>query len=142
MYNKTSNTKGNHMNNSNTLTIKFDTNPSPWQSTLVEVSFNKNKVQPIIDEILQSCTGKSYKASYMYDNDIELILKKYHDKSMGSIRPLLKAMQIMISEQQPENTASIWNNEYTAAIRSLNTMIAYSTPGFIEAKSYNTIYGS
>lgn len=130
------------MNNSNTLTIKVDTNPSPWRSTFVEINFDKNKIQLIVDDILISCKDKTYNSSYMYDRDIESVLKSHHDKSLGSIRPLLQAMHTMVVEQQPENTKGDWHNEYTAAARSLYSMIAYSMPSFVEAQSYNSIYGN
>lgn len=130
------------MNNSNILTIKVDTNPSPWRSTFVEITFDKNKIQSIVNDILNSCKNKTYDASYMYDYGIESVLKSHHDKSMGSIRPLLQALHNMIVEQQPENTKGDWHNEYTAAARSLYAMIAYLTPGFVEAKAYNSIYGN
>ena len=130
------------MRNSDTLTIKFDTNPSPWRTTFVELTFNKNKIQTIVDKILCSCKNKTYSASYMYDYDIDLVLKNHHNKSMGSIRPLLQAIHTMIVEQQPENTKGDWHNEYTAAARSLYTMISYSTPGFVEAQAYNSIYST
>lgn len=131
------------MNNNETLTIKFDTNPSPWHSSLVEITFCKRKIQQIVNDILKACKDKnSYTSAYMYDFDISKILKNHHTDASVSIRPLLQVLYKIIIEQQPLGTQGIWHNEYTAAARSIYTMIAYSTPGFVEAKNYNSMYGS
>lgn len=126
---------------SNFITIKYDQNPSPWQSTYVNIKFNKDKLQPVVDDILNECKDKNYTASYMYDRDVDRALKNHNTSELGSIRPLLIALSQVISEQCPSDCIDEWHNEYVASRRSIESKIAWSKPGFAEARSYNDIYG-
>ena len=121
------------------FTIKFDTNPSPWFNNYVEISFSRSKLQSIVDELVKECSNRDFNASYSYDQIVGKVIKKNWDKTCGNIRPLLKALRKMILEQQPENAN--WNDGHVAAARSIYGQIAWSTPGFAEARRYNEIYG-
>lgn len=126
---------------SDLFTVKFDTNPSPWFSTFVEISFSKNKLQVVVDEIVSECSDREYyKNSYNYDKHVDIVIKKHWDKKCGSIRPYLKALHTMITNQMPPPPRS-WHNGYVAAARTLESKIAWSTPGFVEARMYNDLYG-
>tara|TARA_Y100000310_G_C20455136_1_gene702685 strand:- start:448 stop:837 length:390 start_codon:yes stop_codon:yes gene_type:complete len=127
--------------NKDILTIEFDIEPSPFRSKLIKISFSKLKLQPIIDELVDACSGRDYKASYHYDKHVNQVINKFWDKASGSLRPLMKAIYIMIKQQQPSDAGKDWHNGYVAAARVINSQIAYMTPGFIEAKRYNEAYG-
>jgi len=123
-----------------TITIKFDTNPSPWFSDYVELTFSKSKLQPIVDKLVKECSDKDYQSSYSYDPIVDNIIKKSWNEECGSIRPFLKALHKMITNQCPDN--AYWNNGHVASARSINSKLAWMTPGFVEARRYNDMYGS
>ena len=123
------------------ITVELDIEPSPWRNKYVEVSFSIKKLQPMVDEILTGCYGRDYTASYHYDKHINDVLKKHWNKDLGSMKPLLKALCKIIHQQKPSDKKLDWRNEYVAAARSITSMLAYMTPGFIEAKRYNEMYG-
>jgi len=122
------------------LTIKFDTNPSPWFNTYVEISFSKSKLQPIVDELVKECSNKDYQSSYSYDPIVNNIIKKSWNEECGSIRPFLKALHKMIADQCPDNAD--WHNGHVASARAINSKLAWLSPGFVEARRYNDLYGS
>ena len=119
--------------------IKMDTNPSPWFNNYVEISFSKSKLQPIVDELVKECSNKDYQSSYSYDPIVERVIKKNWNEDCGSMRPFLKALYTLITDQYPEKTD--WHNGHVAAARSINNKMAWMTPGFAEARKYNEIYG-
>ena len=121
------------------LTIKFDTNPSPWFSDYVEISFSKSKLQPIVDELVKECSDKDYQSSYSYDPIVERVINKSWDEDCGSMRPFLKALYKLITDQYPEKTD--WHNGHVAAARSINSKMAWMTPGFVEARRYHDMFG-
>ena len=123
-----------------TFTIKFDTNPSPWFNTYVEISFSKTKLQPIVDELVKECSGKDYDSSHSYNSIVDRVINKNWNKDCGSIRPFLKAIHRMITDQSPKNAN--WHNGHVAAARSIDTKMAWMTPGFVEARRYSDMYGS
>tara|TARA_E500000331_G_scaffold267952_1_gene259303 strand:+ start:1906 stop:2292 length:387 start_codon:yes stop_codon:yes gene_type:complete len=126
---------------SDLFTIKFDANPSPWFSTFVEISFSKSKLQAVVDEIITECSDREYyKNSYNYDKHVNKVIEKHWDKKCGNIRPYLKALHTMITSQMPQAPRS-WHNGHVAAARTLESKIAWSTPGFVEARAYNDLYG-
>ena len=122
------------------FTIKFDTNPSPWFNTYVEISFNKKKLQPIVDELVKECSDKDYQSSYSYDSIVNKVLKDKWSEDLGSMRPFLKALYKMITDQYPKDAD--WHDGHVAAARSINSKMAWMTPGFVEARRYNDMYGS
>ena len=119
--------------------VKFDTNPSPWFSNYIEISFSKKKLQPVVDELVKECSNKNFDASYHYDSIVNKVIKDNWVKDCGSIRPYLKALLKVLVDQKPKDAA--WSNGYVAAARSIESRIAWSTPGFAEARRYNDIYG-
>jgi hypothetical protein len=124
------------------LTIKFDTNPSPWFQKIVEINFSRKKLQPIVDELVAECSNKDYSSSYQYNHHVDRVIEKHYNKELGSMRPLLKAVREIISEQYPPKEKLSWSNGHVAALRSLENKMAWMTPGFAEARRYNEIYGS
>lgn len=123
-----------------TITIKFDTNPSPWFNDYVELTFSKSKLQPIVDELVKECSNKDYQSSYSYNHIVDRIVKKSWKEDCGSIRPFLKVIHKIIMHQCPKEAG--WHNGHVAAARSIDCKMAWMTPGFVEARRYNDIYGS
>ena len=124
------------------FTIKFDTNPSPWFSSIIEINFSRLKIQPIVDDLVKECSDKTYSSSYQYDKHLEKIIDLHWDKSLGSIRPFLQAIKTLLCEQYPASNERNWHNGYVAALRTIESKMAWLTPGFAEAKRYNELYGS
>lgn len=123
-----------------TITIKFDTNPSPWFNDYVELTFSKSKLQPIVDELVKECSDKDYQSSYNYNHIVDRVINKNWKEDCGSIRPFLKVIYKIIMNQCPKEAD--WHNGHVAAARSINSKMAWMTPGFVEARRYNDIYGS
>ena len=121
------------------ITVRFNVSNNPWIAKYEETTFSRKKLQHIVDEIIESCSNKNYSTSHSYNKHIAdaINIKKV---DVSSRRPLMLALKRMVSEQSPKGFLP-WNNSYVAAIRSLDELIAYSTPGFIEARAYNQIYG-
>lgn len=126
---------------SDLFTIRFDSEPSPWFSKYIEISFKRSKIQHVVDELVLECSNKNFSASYQYDPIVDKIVKKNFDVKCGDIRPFLKAISYLLDEQCPESERSNWSNGYVAALRSIKSKIAWSTPGFAEARRYNDMYG-
>ena len=124
---------------SDLFTIKFDTNPSPWLHDYVEIEFSKSKLQPIVDELVEECSGKNYNSAYSYDPLVERVIRKRWDESCGSIMPFLKAVYTMLMSQCP--ACPKWNNGYVAAARSVRDKLVWMSPGFVEARRYSDLYG-
>lgn len=125
---------------SDILTIKFDINPSHFRNEYVDISFSMTKIKSIVDELVEECSGRTYKASYAYDRHVNKVLKKHWSRELGSQRPLLKALLTVINQEKPEGVEKDWHNGYIAAARSISSKMAYMTPGFIEAKRYSEMY--
>tara|TARA_B100000212_G_C27293527_1_gene498364 strand:+ start:614 stop:997 length:384 start_codon:yes stop_codon:yes gene_type:complete len=121
------------------FTVKFDTNPSPWFNTYVEIAFSKKKLQPVVDELVKECSNKDFQSSHSYNSIVDRVIKKSWNEDCGSMRPYLKAIHSLCTSQCPEGAD--WHNGYVAAARSLSNKMAWMTPGFVEAKRYNDIYG-
>ena len=124
---------------SDLFVIKFDVNPSPWISDYVEIEFSKSKLQPIVDELVEECSGKDYDSAYSYDPLVERVIRKSWDKDCGSVAPFLKAIHSMLLDQCP--TCPKWNNGYVAAARSVRDKLVWMSPGFVEARRYSDLYG-
>jgi len=124
---------------SDLFTIKFDTNPSPWFSNYVEMSFSKSKLQPIVDNLVRECSNKDFDSSYKYDSIVSKVINASWNEECGSIRPYLKALHRMIIEQTTKGAG--WADGHVAAARSIYSRMAWMTPGFVEARRYNDTYG-
>ena len=123
-----------------TMTVRFNTSDNPWIAKYEEITFSKKKLQHIVNEIVESCSDKNYDSAHSYNKHVTESI--YKDKvDIGSRRPLMSALKAMLREQCPDGVLP-WNNPYKAAIRSLDQLIAYATPGFVEARAYNEIYGA
>lgn len=122
-----------------TITVRLNTSNNPWIAKYEETTFSRKKLQHIIDKIIESCSDKNYSAAHSYNKHITDAIH-IQKVEVGSRRSLMLALKHMISEQSPKGVLP-WNNAYVASIRSLNHLIAYLTPGFIEARAYNEIYG-
>ena len=124
------------------LTIKFDTDPSPWFQKFVEINFSRKKLQPVVDELISECSNREYTSSHQYNSHVDKVINKHYNKELGSMRPFLSAVKKMISEQYPPKEKLSWSNGHVAACRSLENKMAWMTPRFVEARRYNEIYGS
>lgn len=125
--------------NNDLFDIKLNVSDNPWFQEYETITFSRQKLQPLVDKIIEDCTDKDYSASYHYDSLVRSALKNVSDE-IGSRRPLLKALMFVIAEQMPKGSLS-WHNPYVASRRSLESIFAWSTPGFAEARLYNEIYG-
>ncbi len=122
------------------LIVKVNVSENPWISSYKEFSFSRNKIEFIAKALVDECSGRDYSASYLYGKHVSLVMEKSWDSTCGSIIPLYKALLVVLKElQQPDEG---WSGGATAAIRCIESRMAYATPGFIEAKRYNEIYGS
>ena len=120
--------------------VKLNVSNNPWFQEYETITFSRQKLQPLVDQIIKDCSDKeSYDASYQYDHLVRSALKNVSDE-LGSTRPLLKALMFVIAEQMPKGLLS-WLNPYVASHRSLESIYAWSSPGFAEARRYNEIYG-
>ena len=127
----------------NTIIIAINISDNPWISRYETMEFSKSKLQPVVNEIISSCSDKDhYTSAHQYDQGIRDVLKTVPG-DIGSKRPLYYALRMLIAEQTPKSETELpWSNPYVAASRSLSSFIAYSTPGFVEAKRYSELYGS
>jgi len=124
----------------NTIKVKVNVSDNPWISSYKEFSFSREKIESIAKNLVVECTGRDYTASHSYNKHVSFAMEKVWDSSCGSIIPLYKALIIVLRELQMPDEG--WSGGATAAIRCLESSIAYATPGFIEAKRYNEIYGT
>ena len=126
-----------------TFSIKINVSDNPWISSYKTIEFSRSKIQIMVDEIIANCSDKeNYTSSYQYDSHVRSVMNSV-PSDLGSRRPLYYALRKLIIEQTPKGEFELsWNNPYVAAERSLMSFIAYSTPGFIEAKRYSELYGS
>ena len=127
----------------NSIIIAINISDNPWISRYETMEFSKSKLQPVVNEIISSCSDKDhYTSAHQYDQGIRDVLKTVPG-DIGSKRPLYYALRMLIAEQTPKSETELpWSNPYVAASRSLSSFIAYSTPGFVEAKRYSELYGS
>ena len=124
----------------NQLIVKVNISENPWISSYKEFSFSRSKIESIAKDLVNECSNKNYSASYSYGKHVSSVMEKVWDSTCGSIIPLYKALLVVLKElQQPDEG---WHGGATAAIRCIESRMAYATPGFIEAKRYNEIYGS
>ena len=124
----------------NTITVKVNVSDNPWISSYKEFSFSREKIEPIAVNLVVECEGRDYQSSYLYSSHVSSVIEKSWDKTCGSVIPLYKALLVVLRELQKPDEG--WDGGATAAIRCLETSMAYATPGFIEAKRYNEMYGS
>ncbi len=121
------------------IKVKVNTSDNPWVSKYEEVTFEKEKIEPIARELVVECTGRDYKASFAYGKHVSFVMEKSWDNTCGSIFPFYKALLVVLKELQDPNEG--WAGGATAAIRCIESRLAYAKPGFIEAKRYNETYG-
>tara|TARA_A200000159_G_scaffold15452_1_gene12788 strand:- start:1471 stop:1851 length:381 start_codon:yes stop_codon:yes gene_type:complete len=122
------------------LIVKVNTSDNPWISKYEDFTFSRKKIEAIAKNLVAECEGRDYQSSYSYSGHVSSVIEKSWDKTCGSIIPLYKALVVILRSLQKPNEG--WSGGATAAIRCLERSMAYATPGFIEAKRYNEIYGS
>ena len=122
------------------IVVKVNVSDNPWLSRYKEFSFSREKIEPIAKDLVAECTGKDYTASYAYGKHVSSVMEKSWDSTCGSIIPLYKALLVVLRELQKPDEG--WSGGATAAIRCIESRMAYASPGFIEAKRYNELYGS
>ena len=126
---------------SNEITIKFNTSDNPWLASYETITFSKEKLMPIVKAISSACEGKThYENSYQYDRDINNAIKSCNITVVNR-RPLYMAISKILTQEIAKRDMKNWHDSCIAAKRTLERKIAYMTPGFIEAKRYNEIYG-
>ena len=123
----------------NNLIIKVNVSDNPWISRYKEFSFSREKIEDVAKKLVVECTGRDYKDSHSYNKHVSFVIEKSWDKSCGSIRPFYKALHVVLKEIQKPDEG--WSGGATAAIRSIESKMAYATSGFVEAKRYNEMYG-
>lgn len=122
------------------IVVKFNTSDNPWIQKIEEAEFSREKIENIAKNLVAECTGKNYTSSFQYGEHVSFVLEKFWDNTCGSIIPFYKALLVVLFEMY--NPDDGWDGGATAAIRCIETRLAYATPGFIEAKRYNELYGS
>ena len=122
------------------IVVKVNISDNPWLSRYKEFSFSREKIESIAKDLVVECTGRDYTASYAYGKHVSFVMEKSWDSTCGSIIPLYKALLVVLKELQKPDEG--WSGGATAAIRCIESRMAYSSPGFIEAKRYNELYGS
>lgn len=125
---------------SNSIIVKINTSDNPWLPSYQTFEFDRNKIEPVAKDLVVECTGRDYKASHDYGKHVSHVMERYWDSTCGSIQPFYKAVLVLLRELKPPDEG--WHGGATAAIRCLETRMAYLNPGFIEAKRYNKTYGS
>lgn len=120
--------------------VKVNVSDNPWIPEYKDFNFSRGKIKTIAKSLISECEGRDYQSSYQYNSHVSLVIGKYWEKTCGSIIPLYKAIIVLLKELLKPNEG--WNGGATAAIRCLESSIAYASPGFIEAKRYNELYGS
>jgi hypothetical protein len=121
------------------LVIKLNVSDNPWLPIYETFSFNRMLIENIAADFVEACSDKiNYESSYQYDVDIARVAKKYSD--FGSLRPLYTAVNKVIGEKIKEEVLRDWHDGHVAAFRTIGCKLAYMTPGFIEAKRYQSLY--
>ena len=123
----------------NILSVKVNISDNPWLPKYKDFSFSKDKMKNIAKDLISNCSNKDYTAAWSYSGHVTQVLDKTWDDSCGSIIPFYKALLVILKELQQPNEG--WHGGATASIRCIETRLAYATPGFIEAKRYNELYG-
>ena len=96
-------------------------------------------IEDIAAEYVLACSGKEhYQSSYQYDSDVGNVSRKHSD--FGNLRPLYAAVNKVIGEKIREEDLCDWHDGHVAAFRTIRSKLAYMTPGFIEAKRYQSLY--
>ena len=125
---------------SETFIVKARVNTDPWLPKYTNVVFSRSKIKLIVDEMIEECSGKDYSASYNYDKHVNHIISKHWSKDISCIEPFYKALLYMLKDI-PVKDPNNWHDGNIAARRVVECKIAYSTPGFVEARRYNETYG-
>ena len=123
-----------------TLVVKVNVSENPWLTRYKEFTFSREKIELIAKDLVVECTGRDYSASYAYGKHVSFVMEKSWDSTCGSILPLYKALLVVLKELKEPDEG--WHGGATAAIRCIESRMALATPGFIEAKRYNELYGS
>ena len=122
------------------IIVKVNVSDNPWLSSYKEFSFSREKIETIAKNLVVECTGRDYTASHSYGKHVSFVIEKVWDSTCGSIIPLYKALLVVLRELQRPDEG--WSGGATAAMRCIESRMAYASPGFIEAKRYNELYGS
>ena len=122
------------------IIVKVNVSDNPWISSYKEFSFSREKIETIAKNLVVECTGRDYTASHSYGKHVSFVIEKVWDSTCGSIIPLYKALLVVLRDLQDPDEG--WSGGATAAMRCIESRMAYASPGFIEAKRYNELYGS
>lgn len=125
---------------SNIVKVEVNVSDNPWLPKYQTFEFDRSKIEPVAHDLVKECSDRDYDTAHYYNRHVDSVLKKHWDSSCGSIRPFHLALLVLLREL--EKTEEGWRGGAIAAIRCIETSLAYSTPGFIEAKRYSEVYGS
>lgn len=121
------------------LVINLNVSDNPWLPIYETFTFNREMIEDIAAEYVLACSGKEhYQSSYQYDSDVGSVSRKHSD--FGNLRPLYAAVNKVIGEKIREEDLRDWHDGHVAAFRTIQSKLAYMTPGFIEAKRYQSLY--
>jgi len=119
------------------IIVKYNVSDNPWIQRYETITFNREKLLPIVESLINSCENKDYKNSYQYDKHVNIILDNIE---VANKRPVYMAIIKLLDEKIIAQSKYNWHDGATAVKRCLECKIAYSTPGFIEAKRYNELF--
>lgn len=123
----------------NILRVTTNISDDPFITKYADIDFDTKKLEMIVQDLIKECSNRKYSASYQYDQHVEKVIDQTWDRSCGAVRPLYRALAHILSLTIKKD--SLWNDGDVAALRVLERKIAYLTPGFVDAKLYNELYG-
>jgi len=96
----------------------------------------------IVDDLIKECSNRfDYQSSYAYDKHVKTVMSKinyddfdFQSNIMNSNKRyfIYKIVRNLLVDKMDNND---WYDGAYAAFRSIECSIAYSTPGFLEAKN-------
>ena len=122
------------------IKVKYNASNNPWIRKIVEVEFNSEDLQPIVEKIVEKLKGVSYDTSYHYDKHVIPHVREAFEKQEKykcNAIPFYYAVQNLFESKIKDYNN--WSDPYVVADRCLRSSIAWMTPGFAEA--YNNSEG-
>lgn len=120
-------------------TVSINISNSPWRSSLEKFSFEKKYINETCLLLVEECEKhKHFTASYNYDKFVFSILAERYQESFHKQAYYTAVKNILFDFIKDES----WHDGARAAIRCIESRLAYMTPGFLEAKIYSELYNS
>lgn len=120
-------------------TISMNVSDNVWRTSLKEFSFNRSYINETCRLLTKVCSKHTeFTASYNYDKFVFKILAERYQETFNK-----KAYYTVVKNTLPNFIKDeSWYDGARAAIRCIESRLAYMTPGFLEAKIYHELYGS